>query len=645
MRGKLSAMILCTLKSENLYGLQIIKEIKTLTNGQTDIKLPSLYSALHKLEAEGYITSYWENSEIGGKRRYSALTEKGRQYLVEHPLDLSQYENAPNKTVGNSPSSLAIQPDFFNTIAHSERVARKEKEEERESKIIEKDIPNYSILDYISSEKVDAVNAVLGSPANEPSFDCQNPDNSDSLNLPKQDIDRKFNSTPTNLNSSGTDFQNSSELATQTYQRVYDKNDAVLLSDDEIIPHDESLSLLYRPTTIKNNEVKNEDIDYDSIFGDMIEKDVAKTTLFGTPNDNIDNDNDIANEIKCKKIDIFDRTSLTENQYTNDFAEVVPNEEKQKINILESHTNDFSTSAMAKKTLFSDNDSYGVKQQITSQNLMQQTKAVPTKETQGQPQPFVTKKNINEYLMKDKIVVEDKYKANIFLKKSNFSNSEYDFFSSPPKYNKDTLKEIERPQHKKIDIFFSNDFGKNENINGHEQSVKTLDEFVLDCEENGIEIAVYNSSCKSRVKSNNVHANRTNLLTSIITFGVLTALLLTLFFVYKTPETLNHLAIMVLVIFATSILYPIVCAVFLIKNDKIGIPVCNIKKEWIPRSIIVISIILLTLAINIINGMNTNNFSKYSPYMVIPIASSLMIIFDYFVKAAMFKVKLFREEI
>ena len=645
MRGKLSAMILCTLKSENLYGLQIIKEIKTLTNGQTDIKLPSLYSALHKLEAEGYITSYWENSEIGGKRRYSALTEKGRQYLVEHPLDLSQYENAPNKTVGNSPSSLAIQPDFFNTIAHSERVARKEKEEERESKIIENDIPNYSILDYISSEKVDAVNAVLGSPANEPSFDCQNPDNSDSLNLPKQDIDRKFNSIPTNLNSSGTEFQNSSEQATQTYQRVYDKNDAVLLSDDEIIPHDESLSLLYRPTTIKNNEVKNEDIDYDSIFGDMIEKDVAKTTLFGTPNDNIDNDNDIDNEIKCKKIDIFDRTSLTENQYTNDFAEVVPNEEKQKINILESNTNDFSTSAMAKKTLFPDNNSYGVKQQITSQNLMQQTKAVPTKETQGQPQPVVTKKNINEYLMKDKIVVEDKYKANIFLKKSNFSNSEYDFFSSPLKYNKDTLKEIKRPQHKKIDIFFSNDFGKNENINGHEQSVKTLDEFVLDCEENGIEIAVYNSSCKSRVKSNNVHANRTNLLTSIITFGVLTALLLTLFFVYKTPETLNHLAIMVLVIFATSILYPIVCAVFLIKNDRIGIPVCNIKKEWIPRSIIVISIILLTLAINIINGMNTNNFSKYSPYMVIPIASSLMIIFDYFVKAAMFKVKLFREEI
>ena len=645
MRGKLSAMILCTLKSENLYGLQIIKEIKTLTNGQTDIKLPSLYSALHKLEAEGYITSYWENSEIGGKRRYSALTEKGRQYLVEHPLDFSQYENAPNKTVGNSPSSLAIQPDFFNTIAHSERVARKEKEEERESKIIENDIPNYSILDYISSEKVDAVNAVLGSPANEPSFDCQNPDNSDSLNLPKQDIDRKFNSIPTNLNSSGTEFQNSSEQATQTYQRVYDKNDAVLLPDDEIIPHDESLSLLYRPTTIKNNEVKNEDIDYDSIFGDMIEKDVAKTTLFGTPNDNIDNDNDIDNEIKCKKIDIFDRTSLTENQYTNDFAEVVPNEEKQKINILESNTNDFSTSAMAKKTLFPDNNSYGVKQQITSQNLMQQTKAVPTKETQGQPQPVVTKKNINEYLMKDKIVVEDKYKANIFLKKSNFSNSEYDFFSSPPKYNKDTLKEIERPQHKKIDIFFSNDFGKNENINGHEQSVKTLDEFVLDCEENGIEIAVYNSSCKSRVKSNNVHANRTNLLTSIITFGVLTALLLTLFFVYKTPETLNHLAIMVLVIFATSILYPIVCAVFLIKNDRIGIPVCNIKKEWIPRSIIVISIILLTLAINIINGMNTNNFSKYSPDMVIPIASSLMIIFDYFVKAAMFKVKLFREEI
>ncbi len=643
MRGKVSAMILCTLKSENLYGLQIIKAIKTLTNGQTDIKLPSLYSALHKLEAEGYITSYWENSEIGGKRRYSALTEKGRQYLDEHPLDFSQYENAPNKSVSNSPSSLAIQPDFFNTIAHSERAARKEKEEENETKVIENDIPNYSILDYISSEKLDAVNSALGGSTNESSSSYQN---SASVNsLPKQDFGTKVNSMPTNSISNDLDFQNSSEQSAQSYQRVYDKNDAVLLSDDEIIPHDESLSLLYRPTTIKNNDVKNDDIDYDSIFGDMIEKDVAKTTLFGTPNDNIDNDNVAENEIERKKIDIFDRTPLNENQYANVFDDEIQNLEKQKINILEPRTNDFSTSSIAKETLFSTNNNCGEIQQTISKNLAPQAKTAPTTPTQQQPQPAVTKKNINEYLMKDKIVVEDKYKANIFLKKSNFSNSEYDFFSSPPKYIKDTFKEIERPQHKKIDIFFSNDLSKNENDDNYEPPVKTLDEFVLDCEENGIEISVYNSGCKARVKSNNVHANRTNLLTSIITFGALTALLLALFFVYKTPETLNPLAIMVLAIFAVSIIYPIVCAAFLIKNDKIGIPVCNIKKEWIPRSIIVISIILLTLAINIINGMNANNFAKYSPYMIIPIASSLMIIFDYFVKVAMFKVKLFREEV
>lgn len=640
MRGKVSAIILCTLKSENLYGLQIIKAIKTLTNGQTDIKLPSLYSALHKLEAEGYITSYWENSEIGGKRRYSALTEKGRQYLEDHPLDFSQYENTPSKSVSNSPSSLAIQPDFFNTIAHSENEARKEKNDEDETNVIENDIPNYSILDYISSEKLDAVNSVIGN-----SSSTSNLNHSDYVstdNLPMQNFDKKDSTSSTNFISNDSNSIDSSEQPTETYHRVYDKNDAVLLSDDEIIPHDDSLSLLYRPTTITNNEVKNDDIDYDSIFGDMIEKDVAKTTLFGTPNDNIDNDYN-EREMERKKVDIFDRTALNEKEYSNDFADNKSNEEKQKISILEPRANEYQSPATSKESIFSTNNSVAMQQNVNL-NVSTQIKTANVEQTQ-QPQATVTKKNINEYLMKDKVVVEDKYKANIFLKKSNFSNSEYDFFSSPPKYNKDTLKEIERPQHKKIDIFFSNDLCKNENDKDYEPPVKTLNEFVLDCEENGIEIAVYNSSCKSRVKSNNVHANRTNLLTSIITFGSLTALLLTLFFVYKTPETQNSLSIMVLSIFAVSIFYPIVCALFLIRNDRIGIPVCNIKKEWIPRSIIVISIILLTLAINIISGMNANNFARYSPYMVIPIASSLMIIFDYFVKASMFKVKLFREEV
>lgn len=640
MRGKVSAIILCTLKSENLYGLQIIKAIKTLTNGQTDIKLPSLYSALHKLEAEGYITSYWENSEIGGKRRYSALTEKGRQYLEEHPLDFSQYENTPSKSVSNSPSSLAIQPDFFNTIAHSENEARKERDGEDETKVIENDIPNYSILDYISSEKLDVVNSAIDNSSSTSNLNY--PDFVNTDNLPMQNLDKKDSTSSTNFISNDSNSIDSSEQHTVTYHRVYDKNDAVLLSDDEIIPHDDSLSLLYRPTTITNNEVKNDDIDYDSIFGDMIEKDVAKTTLFGTPNDNIDND---YNErgMERKKVDIFDRTALNEKEYSNDFADNEFNGEKQKISILEPRANEYQSSASTKESIFSTNNSVAMQQNV-NQNVSTQIKTANVEQTQ-QPQATVTKKNINEYLIKDKVVVEDKYKANIFLKKSNFSNSEYDFFSSPPKYNKDTLKEIERPQHKKIDIFFSNDLCKNENDKDYEPPVKTLNEFILDCEENGIEIAVYNSSCKSRVKSNNVHANRTNLLTSIITFGTLTALLLTLFFVYKTPETQNPLSIMVLSIFAVSIFYPIICALFLIRNDRIGIPVCNIKKEWIPRSIIVISIILLTLAINIISGMNANNFARYSPYMVIPIASSLMIIFDYFVKASMFKVKLFREEV
>lgn len=631
MRGKISVIILYTLKTENRYGLQIIKEIKTLTNGQIDIKLPSLYSTLHKLEDEGYITSYWENSEIGGKRRYSALTDKGKKYLEEHPCDFSEYDKPLKSTANNAPSSLAIQPDFFNTIAHSERQTKLKDIEVDKSNTAEETIPNYSILDYIENEQNSTQNSSMNSLSEQCLASTSGaPENIGCTSISHYDDLNNLNETPTSEKT-----QTEGEVISSTFTPVYDKTDAVLLSDDEIIPHNKALSLLYKPTTITKNELRDADVDFDGIFGDMIEKDVAKTALFGSPVVNIDEEEKDTTSLS-KKIDIFAKdANYSENE--------IPQDLSSKINIFGSANNEPSQQpGETTKFVLFDNKPSNDSQTSQTENVFEQAvvQTTPSSLPTGvQTQDSPIKKNINEYLMKDKVIVEDKYKANIFLKKCNFNNTEYDFFSAPPKYNENTLTEIEKPQTSKLDIFFRNN---SNNVNDI-QNVKTLDEFIEDCEENGITVSVYNNGCSSRVKSNFVRANRSNLLTAIITFGVLTLALIAMFFAFKTEESITPLAIMTITIFSISILYPIVCAVYLVKDDKIGIPICNIKKEWIPRSIIFVSIILLTLAFNILNGMNVNNLSKYSPYIIVPIVSSFMVIFDYFVKVIIFKVKLFRD--
>ena len=585
MRGKINSIILYTLKSENLYGLQIIKAIDALTNGQIGVKLPSLYSSLHKLEAEEYITSYWENSEIGGKRRYSALTEKGRQYVEEHPIDFSIYNASSIQNSSNAPSSLAIQPDFFNTIAHSEKI----KENQMNEAPFENEIPNYSILDYISTEKIDEVNLALNS--------------SRSLSNKEYKTQSEDSSIEMSMNMS-TNFSN---VNSKEFQQVYDKNDAVLLSDDEIIPQNESTSLLYRPTTLSNDAIKNNDIDYAGIFGDMIEKDVAKSTLFGSQNDaigNFYNTNDVKHNdenIEMTEIGFEKRKDILSN------CNALNTEKKQMQNSTEfaTHNCDFETIQI-----------------------------------QSYDQPITSKKNISEYLMKDKIVVDEKYKANIFLKKSNFTNSEYDFFSSPPKYNKDTFEEIK--QHTtKIDKFFNNNLNSNANTDTFDLQTKTLDEFILDCKKNGIDVVTYNNS-KSKIKINNVYINRINLVASIITFSVLTALLVMLFFIFKSADTFTPLLATILTILTISSIYPVTCAILLLKNSKISYPYLREKKEWGPRTIIVLSIIFLTFAVNIFNGMNPNNIDNYLPYVIIPTVSSLMIIFDYIIRLLFLKAKIFR---
>lgn len=82
-KGQLSFLILTCLKERDFYGLDIISEITNRSNGRINLKKPSVYSNLTRMEKQGYISSYLQSSDFGPNRKYYSLTENGRNFYQE----------------------------------------------------------------------------------------------------------------------------------------------------------------------------------------------------------------------------------------------------------------------------------------------------------------------------------------------------------------------------------------------------------------------------------------------------------------------------------------------------------------------------------------------------------------------------------
>lgn len=87
-RGSVNNIILKTLLSGDKYGYEIIKEVEEFSDGKICLKQPSLYSSLGRFEEKKIVSSYWGDSDIGGRRHYYHLTESGREYYQKEILKI-----------------------------------------------------------------------------------------------------------------------------------------------------------------------------------------------------------------------------------------------------------------------------------------------------------------------------------------------------------------------------------------------------------------------------------------------------------------------------------------------------------------------------------------------------------------------------
>src|SRR5205823_10728402 len=81
LQGTLDMLVLRTLLAGRLHGYGIAKVIRSASNGALDIEFGSLYPALKRLEAKGWISSGWETSEHNRRAKHYKLTAAGRKQL------------------------------------------------------------------------------------------------------------------------------------------------------------------------------------------------------------------------------------------------------------------------------------------------------------------------------------------------------------------------------------------------------------------------------------------------------------------------------------------------------------------------------------------------------------------------------------
>lgn len=94
--GTLDMLILKSLQQEPRHGLGIADRILQMSEEVLQVEQGSLYPALYRLEAAGWIRAEWGVSENNRRARFYRLTASGRKQLAEEQAHWSRITGAIN---------------------------------------------------------------------------------------------------------------------------------------------------------------------------------------------------------------------------------------------------------------------------------------------------------------------------------------------------------------------------------------------------------------------------------------------------------------------------------------------------------------------------------------------------------------------
>ncbi|HEO8419194.1 PadR family transcriptional regulator [Niallia sp. FSL W8-0635] len=100
VKGSTSLILLHLLAEKDMYGYELVKEMEKRSDYTMQIKEGTLYPALHKLEKQKYMESFWKESEKGPARKYYRITEAGFQILEQKITEWKNFVQTIDKVIG-----------------------------------------------------------------------------------------------------------------------------------------------------------------------------------------------------------------------------------------------------------------------------------------------------------------------------------------------------------------------------------------------------------------------------------------------------------------------------------------------------------------------------------------------------------------
>jgi PadR family transcriptional regulator, regulatory protein PadR len=103
LQGTLDILILRTLSYGRAHGHAIAKHIRHSSEDVFKVETGSLYPALHRLEAKGWIAASWDLSDKGKRARFYRLTALGRKHLTAEQSRWNAFSRAMGLILNAAP--------------------------------------------------------------------------------------------------------------------------------------------------------------------------------------------------------------------------------------------------------------------------------------------------------------------------------------------------------------------------------------------------------------------------------------------------------------------------------------------------------------------------------------------------------------
>jgi transcriptional regulator len=96
-QGTLDTLILRALADEDRHGYSIAEWLERTSGSALGIEDASLYTALHRMEEQGWVDAEWGLSEKKKRAKFYSLTTAGRRKLAVRVSEWSAYVEAVDR--------------------------------------------------------------------------------------------------------------------------------------------------------------------------------------------------------------------------------------------------------------------------------------------------------------------------------------------------------------------------------------------------------------------------------------------------------------------------------------------------------------------------------------------------------------------